>query len=80
MTKIKRDRTRKAGFRGSMNSQDFPRTVYTPAQKRHYLRQHARTFVAMIRIWGEGSLLEAETGRAVERLIGVLDLQIAKEE
>lgn len=75
-TAIKQDRSRRAGHKHSLNAQDFEPTQFTPEQRRYFLRGAARTFVAMIDTWGDGTLLESEAMRAAERLAGVLDTQL----
>ncbi len=79
MTRIKQDRTRRSGHAHAKNSQDYPQTIYTPAQKRHYLRAAASQFVAMIWTWGEGTLLEAKALGAAQRLIEELTDEQQKE-
>lgn len=69
MTRIKQPRTRKAGFRGSLNTQDFPRKVYTPAERRVILRDMTSHYVAMLGVWGTGTKLQQTAKAACELVI-----------
>jgi hypothetical protein len=52
MTRIKQARTRAAGYRGSLNTQDFAPKVPTPAERLANVRSAAQVAGCMIRIWG----------------------------
>ena len=71
-TRIKHARTRKAGYRGSMNEQDFPPVIHTPAYRRQRLREVVKIFLAHLAVWGDGRQAEMVARAAVNALADTL--------
>ena len=69
----KQARTRKAGYRGSMNTQDFAPTIMTPALRRQRLRELATNFLGLMGPWCEGRQAETIARAAVRALVDTLD-------
>ena len=72
MTTLRRARTRKAGYTGSMNEQDLPMPTYTPAERAARLRHAATQFVGMVQTWGNGRKAEAVAKAAALALVDEL--------
>ena len=72
MIRMRQSRTRRSGHRHSMNEQDYPPTVYTPAQRAQFLRNAAAQFVGMVETWGAGRRAEGTAKAAALALVDVL--------
>lgn len=71
-TVIRQNRTRRAGHKHALNEQDFPPTVYTPAQRADILRRAANHFVGMVETWGTGRRAESAAKAAALALADVI--------
>ena len=76
-TRIKQNRTRRAGYRGVFNEQDHPPTVHTPVQRALILRNAARFFTAMIETWGAGRRAESTAKAAALALVDILNREVS---
>lgn len=75
MTRLKQDRTRKSGYRGSLNAQDLP---MPPADPRQRLLDETKNYLGQLNLWSSrwkrGNEITVKTTRwACENLLQLLE-------